>query len=63
MLELLLQRMKKLSGEKDSRGLQGILSRGTNVYNATSNAAMSGKGRAGIGRPSNAAIQRRLNRK
>lgn len=42
--------MGKLQGNKDSRGLQGILSRGTNVYNGGSTAAHSGGGPQ-FGRP------------
>lgn len=63
MLEMMMKKIKELQGHKDSRGLQGILSRGSNVYNSTSKAAQSGSGRAGIGRPPLSAIQRRLNRK
>lgn len=62
MLELLMKKMKELQGHKDARGLQGILSRGKNVYNSTSNAAQSGGG-SQFGRPTIPAIQRRLNRK
>lgn len=41
---------RRLSGNKDSRGPQGIMSRGKNVYNGGTNAARSGGG-ANIGRP------------
>ena len=35
---------KKLMGLQDAKGMRGILSRGKNVYNSTSNAAHSGGG-------------------
>jgi hypothetical protein len=56
MLEELMKTMKALQGVPDSRGLQGILSRGKNVYNSTSTAAHMGGGMQ-FGRP---AIQRRI---
>lgn len=41
---------RRMSGIKDSRGPQGIASRGKNVYNSGSNAARTSGG-PGIGRP------------
>ena len=63
-LEQLMKQIQTLQGMKDSRGPQGILSRGKNVYNATSHAAQSGGGMQ-YGRypydiPNQQAIQRRL---
>ena len=42
--------MKKLMGLQDAKGMRGILSRGKNIYNSTSNAAHSGGGQQ-YGRP------------
>jgi len=44
VLESILKRIQTLQGMKDSRGPQGIYSRGRNVYNATSLAAQKGGG-------------------
>lgn len=44
VLEAILKRMQTLQGLQDPRGPTGILSRGKNVYNATSQAAQSGGG-------------------
>jgi hypothetical protein len=49
----------KLQGQKDSRGLTGIMARGSNVYKAGVSRAQSGGG-SQYGRPSKEAIQRRL---
>lgn len=38
------QLLRKLMGDNDPRGMQGIMSRGANVYRGTSNAAHSGGG-------------------
>lgn len=43
-LEAILKRIQMLQGMKDSRGPQGIYSRGANVYNAGSLAAQRGGG-------------------
>jgi hypothetical protein len=61
-LERLMQTIQTLSGAKDPRGPQGILSRGKNVYDATTHAAQSGGGMQYGRYPyANAqAIQRRL---
>jgi hypothetical protein len=44
VLEAMLKRIQTLQGLKDSRGPQGILSRGANVYNGGSLAAQRGGG-------------------
>ena len=44
VLEALLKQVQLLQGMKDSRGPQGIYSRGANVYNAGSLAAQRGGG-------------------
>jgi hypothetical protein len=44
VLESILKRIQVLQGMKDSRGPQGIFSRGANVYNAGSLAAQRGGG-------------------
>lgn len=41
---------RRLSGNVDPRGMTGILSRGSNIYQGASNAAQFGQ-RTGIGRP------------
>jgi hypothetical protein len=41
---------KRLMGMKDPRGLEGIFSRGKNVYNSASSSAQSGGGQQ-YGRP------------
>lgn len=43
-LEQLMKQIQTLSGMQDPRGPQGILSRGKNVYDATTHAAQSGGG-------------------
>lgn len=48
-----------LQGQKDSRGLTGIMARGTNVYKGGVSRAQSGGG-SQYGRPTKEAIQRRL---
>jgi hypothetical protein len=61
-LEQLMKTIQNLQGLQDSRGPQGIMSRGKNVYNASSLAAQHGGGLQ-YGRYPNAqyeAIQRRL---
>lgn len=51
------QLLKKLMGFQDSRGPVGMYSRGTNVYNGTTNSAHIGGG-AQFGRPPNQPPQR-----
>ena len=43
--------MKRLQGMVDSRGLQGMLSRGANVYNGAGPQAQMGPGRPQMGAP------------
>lgn len=57
---------KRLLGQVDSRGMQGIFSRGKNIYHGGTNAAHSGGGPQ-YGRPRKRpnlqnAIQRRMKR-
>lgn len=49
--------LQSLSGEKDSRGIQGIFSRGKNVYHGGIGAAHSGGGPQ-FGRPSKPAVRK-----
>jgi hypothetical protein len=44
VLEAILKRIQTLQGLKDSRGPQGIMSRGANIYNGASLAAQRGGG-------------------
>lgn len=48
--EELEEMMKRLRGEKDSRGIFGVMSRGRPIHNSTSFAAHSGGG-SQFGRP------------
>lgn len=55
-----LEKLQKvLQGHKDSRSLRGRITRGNNVYRGASLAAHRGGG-IQFGRPSKAAIKRRL---
>jgi hypothetical protein len=61
MLQQIMKQMQLLQGLKDSRGPQGILSRGANIYNAGSLAAQQGGGlQYGRYNPLQEAAQRRL---
>jgi hypothetical protein len=64
VLEAILKRIQTLQGMQDSRGPQGIYSRGKNVYNAASLAAQRGAplqyGRIPYQGPIQGAASRRL---
>lgn len=54
--------LRRLSGEKDSRGKIGIFSRGKNIYRGGSRSAHSGGG-IQYGRPKKEALERRMRRR